>query len=237
MIKVNLLKSFNVGSSEALQLVEEQNSVALSALKNMIVMFLGVAALYAYEYVSIPELNNQLVTIQAEINEASTFNKKMESLKKEIEKYEKDLSRLNSQTEFLQKVQKERLLSVDLINKMRETVSPKVWLNSINVVDKSIEFKGEAETISDVNEFNNRLSNTTYLKDVLTTSIERKANSSNNFQFQTFNIKAIFVDGKQLIDNGSGELEKAPEKISEPKKSSTAEGSAPDPQSVDRGQE
>lgn len=213
MIKINLLNSFAAGSSESLQMAEEMNNIKTSFLKNIFVMILGVAALYAYEYMTIPELQTQLATIQAEINEASTFNLKMDSLKKEIEKYEKDLKRLNGQTEFLQKVQKERLLSVDLINKMRETVSPKVWLNSIIVNDASIEIKGESETISDVTEFNSRLSATTYLKDVLTTSIERKVNTVNNFQIQTFNIRASFVDGKQLLDNSGSELDRIPEKI------------------------
>ena len=203
MIKINLLKSFVAGSSESIQLVDEQNSVKVSFFKNLLVMILGAAALYGYEMVTIPELQAQLATIQTEINEASTFNQKMDGLKKEIEKYEKDLKRLNGQTEFLQKVQKERLLSVDLINKMRETVTAKIWLNSIIVIGSSIEIKGESESISDVNEFNARLSGTTYLKEVLTTSIERKVNASNNFQLQTFNIKASFVDGKQLIDNSA----------------------------------
>lgn len=215
MIKINLLNSFTAGSSESLQMAEDMNNIKTSFFKNLFVMVLGVVALYGYEYVTIPELQAQLATIQAEINEASTFNQKMDSLKKEIEKYEKDLKRLNGQTEFLQKVQKERLLSVDLINKMRDTVSPKVWLNTINVTDTSIEIKGEAESISDVNEFNSRLSGTTYLKDVLTTSIERKLNTANNFQIQTFNIKASYVDGKQLLDTGSGELDRVPEKLPE----------------------
>jgi Tfp pilus assembly protein PilN len=224
MIKINLLNSFAAGSSESLQMAEEMNSIKTSFLKNIFVMILGVVALYAYEYVTIPELQGQLATIQTEINEASTFNLKMGSLKMEIEKYEKDLKRLNGQTEFLQKVQKERLLSVDLINKMRETVSPKVWLNSIVVNDVSIEIKGESETISDVTEFNSRLSATTYLKDVLTTSIERKVNTANNFQIQTFNIRASFVDGKQLLDNSGGELDRVPEKIPEAPPSVPAAG-------------
>jgi len=222
VIKINLLKTFAAGSPESLQIAEEYNSAKTSFFKNMLVMVLGIAALYGYEFVTIPELQAQLATIQAEINEASTFNLKMESLKKEIEKYEKDLSRLNGQTEFLQKVQKERLLAVDLINKMRDTVSARVWLNSINVSDTSVEIKGESETISDVTEFNSRLSGTTYLKDVITTSIERKLNTANNFQIQTFSIKASFVDGKQLLDNGAGEMGRVPEKLPDAPSSSPA---------------
>lgn len=201
MIKINLLKNFAAGSVEVVQGMEDQSSPKIQFFKHIIVMFLGVAALFGYESYNIPELTGQLNVIQNEINEASAFNQKMGGLKKEIEKYEADLKKINFQTEFLQKVQKERILSMDLINKMKEMITPKIWLSSIQALGSSIEIKGEAESISDVNEFNNRLSAATYLKDVLTTSIEQKYDAKINLQLQNFNIKASYVDGKQLIDN------------------------------------
>ena len=201
MIKINLLKNFAAGSVEVVQGMDDQSSPKIQFFKHIIVMFLGVAALFGYESYNIPELTGQLNVIQNEINEASAFNQKMGGLKKEIEKYEADLKKINFQTEFLQKVQKERILSMDLINKMKEMITPKIWLSSIQALGSSIEIKGEAESISDVNEFNNRLSTATYLKDVLTTSIEQKYDTKINLQLQNFNIKASYVDGKQLIDN------------------------------------
>lgn len=212
MIRINLLKNFGLSSPESLEVLEEQTIIKRSFIKHSFVMILGVVALFVYESINIPELNTQLNVIQNEINEASTFNQKMDTLKKEIEKYEADLSRLNIQTEFLQKVQKERLLSVDLINKMKDTVTSKVWLISIVVNDNFIDIRGEAESISDVNEFNNRLANASYLKDVLTTSIERKNDSGINLPIQTFHIKASYVDGKHLLDNSGTSAGFDPEK-------------------------
>ena len=210
MIKINLLNSFGSGTSERIQMAEEMNRIRNSFFKNVLVMCIGVVALYGYEFVTIPELEAQLATIQAEINEATSFNQKMDALKKEIEKYEKDLKRIYGQTEFLQKVQRERLLSVDLINKMRDTVSPKVWLNSINVTDTAIEVRGEAESTQDVNEFNSRLASATYLKDVLTASSERKLNAATNFQVWIFSIRASFMDGKQLLDSNRSKVPASP---------------------------
>jgi Tfp pilus assembly protein PilN len=207
VIRINLLKNFGSASAESIQIIDEQASVRSNFVKHAFVMILGVLSLIVYETINIPELTGQLNVIQNEISEAMTFNQKMDSLKQEIEKYEADLKRLNSQTEFLQKVQKERLLSVDLISKMKDNITPKVWLNSISVADASIDIRGDAESISDVNEFNNRLAGAAYLKDVLTTSIERKNDSRIKLPIQTFHIKASYVDGKQLLDNGASGLE------------------------------
>lgn len=201
MIKINLVKSFYASSSDVPVLTDEQKNLQLNALKNLFVMCVGVGALYIYEMYNIPELNQQLSDINSEITEAVNFNQKMDGLKKEIERYEQDLKRLNSQTEFLQKVQKERTLSVDLINKMKDLVSPRVWLNSIEAVGNSIEIRGEAESIGDINEFNNKLAATSYLRDVVTISIESKSDYKIDVPIQSFNIKANYVDGKQLLDS------------------------------------
>lgn len=201
MIKINLVKSFYASSSDVPVLTDEQKNLQLNALKNLFVMCVGVGALYIYEMYNIPELNQQLSAINSEITEAVNFNQKMDGLKKEIERYEQDLKRLNSQTEFLQKVQKERTLSVDLINKMKDLVSPRVWLNSIEAVGNSIEIRGEAESIGDINEFNNKLAATSYLRDVVTISIESKSDYKIDVPIQSFNIKANYVDGKQLLDS------------------------------------
>lgn len=203
MIKVNLLDSFYSASPEALMITEESKSTQKNFLKHILVMVLGIGALFGYENYNVPILQQQLSAIQNEINEASSFNQKMDGLKKEIEKYEQDLKRLNSQTEFLQKVQKERTLSVELINKMKDIITPKVWLISIEVNDNSIDISGEAESIGDVNEFNNKLAATNYLKDVITTSIESKNSEIIKIPIQIFHMKASYVDGRQLIESTS----------------------------------
>lgn len=203
MIKVNLLKSFGAASVESIQIAEEQNSSNLNFAKNIIVMLLGIGALFVHEMFNIPDLNSQLQVVRNEIAEATRFNQKMNSMKKEIEKYEKDLKRLNSQTEFLQKVQKERQLSVDLISKMKYNIPDKVWLNSLSAMGNTIDIKGDAESNADVNEFNNRLASAPYLKDVVIVSSLLKPNSKASIQ--TFIIKASYVDIKNLLNNGMPE--------------------------------
>lgn len=220
MIKINLFKSLNVGTSsegvsEISQVSDSGGVSKLNFLKNLIVMFLGVGALFAYESFNIPTLQSQLNSLQDEINEASTFNNKMNSLKKEIEKYEKDLSRLNTQTEFLQKTQNERMLSVDLITSLKKIVNPKVWITKLTVKDNLIEISGEAETEMDVNRFNNNLINTSFLKDVLTTSVTLKQNNSVEFQMYSYTIRASFIDGKSLINASSTEVKPMQEPIAE----------------------
>lgn len=197
MIKVNLLRTFGKITIDDIQMSDEPVVSNIGFFKNIIVMFLGVIALFAHEQINIPELTTQLTALNAEIAEATRFNQKMDSLKREIEKYEKDLKRLNTQTGFLQKVQKERQLAVDLINKMKSFIPEKVWLSAVQVTQNSIEIKGDAESNADVNDFNSRLSAATFLKDVVIVSSTLK--SLSRMSIQTFNIKANYVDGKQLI--------------------------------------
>ncbi len=203
MIKINLFKSLAqiAGVSESGNYSEESGSSKLNFFKHIIVMFLGIGALFIYENFNVPELKNQLQVIQAEITESSTFNNKMSSLKKEIENYEKDLKRLNVQTEFLQRTQKERNLPIELMQYVKKIIGndSKVWLTSLRLTESSIEFVGEAESEVEINQFNGRLEGAPFLKDVLTTGVQLKTQSLAQFQIYSFTIKAAFVDGRQLL--------------------------------------
>ncbi len=208
MIKVNLLKSYTGSAAEALQVAEENPGQTAAFLKHVAVMLLGVVALFIHESINIPELTKQLKGVTAEIGEATRFNQRMGPLKKEIEKYEKDLNRLNTQMEFLNRVQKERALSVELINRIRFAVPERVWLTSIQASGTSIDVKGEAESTNDVNEFNARLASESYLKDVVIVSSVLKM--VNKTPLQTFNIKASYADIAQMANMDSQQGVDAP---------------------------
>ena len=88
MIKINLLKSFGAESSEVVKSVEDQKSKQIGFIKNFLVMILGILGLFIYEQFNIPNLKEQQVKLQAQLNELTSFNQKKEALKTEIEKYE-----------------------------------------------------------------------------------------------------------------------------------------------------
>jgi len=193
MIRVNLLKSFGSTTSEALQQIEEEKNVQKNFLKKILVAMLGVVALVLYELIVIPQLQDELSTLQNRHAELVAFNQKKEALKIEIEKYEKDKQRLSRQTEFLDKIQKERLLTVELLAKIKELIPTAVWITSVNVTGKNVEIKGEAESERDINDFNLKLASANFLRDVIVLSIELKNEGKSNLAIKVFSLKATLV--------------------------------------------
>jgi Tfp pilus assembly protein PilN len=199
MIRINLLKNFGANSSEVLQQMDDEKNTQTLFVKKFLVMILGVLALFVYEQYMIPKLTSERNTLQAEYQELSTFNQKKEALKVEIEKYEKDRTKLNRQTEFLQKIQRQRALPGTLISKIKSLIPSGVWLTSLKVDAMQIEFKGEAETEKDVNDFNLKLSALNFLKDVIVLSIEeRPPGPLVQVPLKIFSMKAIFVDTAEV---------------------------------------
>lgn len=193
MIRVNLLKSFGSTTSEALQQIQEEKNVQVNFFKKVLVAMLGVVALIAYELIVIPQLHDEIAMHQNKLNELVVFNKKKEALKVEIEKYEKDKQRLSRQTEFLDKIQKERLLTVELLTKIKELIPTAVWITSVQVMGKNVEIHGEAETERDINDFNLKLASSNFLKDVVVLSIELKTEARSNLPIKVFSLKATLA--------------------------------------------
>jgi len=199
MIKINLLTSFGTSSSEVLQQIDDQKNIQITFIKKISVMLLGILALFIYEQYTVPKLTEEQRTLQAQLTELSTFNLKKEDLKVEIEKYENDRIRLNRQTEFLQKIQRERALSVQFLQKIKKLIPQGVWLTSIKVEGLQIEIKGESDSEKEVNDFNMKLAGLNFLKDVIVLSIELKpAAPTVRVPIKTFEMKAQFVNSVDL---------------------------------------
>ncbi len=199
MIRINLLKSFGANSSEILQQMDDQKSVQVVFVKKFLVMMLGVLALFGFEQYMIPKLTEERNVLQTEFTELSTFNQKKEALKIEIEKYEKDRIRLNRQTDFLQKIQNERILSVTLLKKIKELIPSNVWLTSLKVDGLQIEIKGEADSEKEINDFNIKLASVNFLKDVIVLSIDLKQPTPTiQIPIKLFAMKAQFSDSAVL---------------------------------------
>jgi Tfp pilus assembly protein PilN len=195
VIRINFLNSFGTNSSEVLQQIDEQKSVQVAFIKNFIISILGVLGLVIYEQYNIPNLFKEKTELQAQYAELLAFNQQKEALKVEIEKYDKDQARLNRQTDFLQKIQKERIVSVVFLKKIQELLPKSVWLTGLKVQGSEVEIKGEAESEREINEFNIKLSGVSFLKEVIVISIDLKPTDSNmQVQLKTFSMKAFISD-------------------------------------------
>ena len=192
MIKINLLKSYNLADSDVLKEMEELKHVKVEISKRVLVVLLGPMALYVYEYINIPDLMNQRSVTQAQLSQLTEFNQKKEAMAKEIAKYEEDKKRINRQTRFLERVSRERLYPVDFLNKISEIIPRGVWLDSLSVIGKRVEIRGQAEVESIVSDFEAKLTGIPFLKGVKLLGID-SIEVKGQAPIRTFTINAEFI--------------------------------------------
>jgi len=204
LIKINLLKSYNLADSDVLKEMEDLKHVKAEVLKRIALIILGPLALFVYEYINIPELIASRTSTQNQLAQLVEFNQKKEAMAKEITKYEEDKKRLHRQTRFLERVSRERLYPVEFLNKIVEVIPVGVWLDSLSIIGKRIEIKGESDKESVVSEFEAKLAGFNILKNVKLLGIDIKSSggSKNNINTRIFTINAEFVT-EQVVDHGS----------------------------------
>ena len=197
MIKINLLSSYSAADSEVLQEIELQNRIKSEFFKRVLVFALGPLALYGYEMYNIPLLEGNRNQVQSQLAQLTEFNLKKDIIAKEIEKYEEDKKRLNTQTIFLEKISKERLYPVEFMTKLKAFIPSGVWLESIRSQGKDlIELRGEGESEIAINQFESSLKNIEAIKNVrLMNSVlkDEKDQPKEGFKIRTFFIKTEYA--------------------------------------------
>lgn len=194
MIKINLLSSYSAADSEVLLEIELQNRIKSEFLKRIIVFALGPLALYAYEMYNIPLLEDTRNQVQVQLSQLIEFNQKKDAIAKEIEKYEEDKKRLNTQTIFLERISKERLYPVEFMTKLKAFIPSGVWLDSIDSRGKEIEMRGEGESEIAINQFESSLKNIEAIKNVRLIDSSLKANPiKEGLSIKTFYIKTEYA--------------------------------------------
>ena len=153
MIKINLLKSFNVLDSEALKSLEEEKAVKIELAKRIVVFLLGPISLFGYESILIPELQGELTAIQNETAQLAQFNLQKEAIAKEIVKYEEDKKKLNTQMNYLEKITREKQFAKDFLKFIQDNTPTGLWLTSLSAVGNRIELKGQSDSDIAINSF------------------------------------------------------------------------------------
>lgn len=166
MIKINILKDFTGGSSEDLIQIEEQENIKINITKRLIVIALGPIALFGYELYRIPILQEQLKALEDDLAKDRAFNQKRAPIRLEIEKWKKDQTRFDKQIEFLRMIEQERHVSRDIILQIQKIIPDQVWIKNITAENKTLSIEGEGVDQADILEFNRRLENLSFLRDV-----------------------------------------------------------------------
>ena len=190
MIKINILKNFTGGSSEDLIQIEEQDNIKINLTKRLLVVALGPMALFSYELYHIPILDEQLKTLEADLAKDRAFNQKRAPIRAEIEKWKKDQSRLDKQIEFLRLIEQERHVSRDIILQIQKIIPDQVWIKSIAAETKTLVIEGEGVDQADILEFNRRLENLSFLRDVTLPAVNPITAGSSGVTTYSYEFKA-----------------------------------------------
>ena len=74
--------------------------------------------------------------------------------------------RLDKQIDFLRLIEQERHVSRDIILQIQKIIPDQVWIKLISAETKSLVIEGEGVDQADILEFNRRLENLSFLRDV-----------------------------------------------------------------------
>lgn len=178
MIKVNLLKSYSAVEADfSSDFGDDSKQMRSDFIKRALIFLIGPLGLVGYEQYNIPELEGQKLALTSELGTLTEFNQRKEAIAAEISKYEEDKKRLNRQTQFLERISRERLFPLELINRLKEAIPPGVWLTELRTTANRLEFLGGGDTEKGISDFEGRLTSTQILKNVKLQNIDVMAQS------------------------------------------------------------
>lgn len=205
MIKVNLLKSYSIVEADLSAEFDDSKQVKAEFAKRAFIFLIGPLGLFGYEQYNIPELESQKMSLQSELSALVDFNKRKEAIAAEISKYEEDKKRLNRQTQFLERISRERLYPLELVNRLKEAIPTGVWLTGMSTTGNQLQFTGGGDTEKAISEFETKLSSTPFLKNVKLQNIDVTANNAENdrseLRLRTFTIVGEYVTAADEVKN------------------------------------
>lgn len=131
------------------------------------IILMGCAGLFAYEQANVPPLRAKARKIREELATVKKKNDDNVKIVQESQGYEKDQDRLQSQINAIEKISKNRLREVRVLDYIQKEIPEKVWLQKMNLTDGTLHIHGYATADSELTTFMEGLQRSAYLKNVL----------------------------------------------------------------------
>ncbi|MBC7421749.1 MAG: PilN domain-containing protein [Bdellovibrio sp.] len=196
MIKINLLKAFNTAggvSDSYFSSDEERKKIYFNFAKRIAVVLIGPLALYIYENQTIPEMQQQLQTVEQQLSETRQFNESKKGLADEIKKYEQEQTKINLQMSFIDQVSKDKLNEFKLFQHLQRVTPETIWVNRLEFKGAELSISSETDVPADISKFLERLGSAEFLINVSPTNQDVRADAFGlGISTTTFTIKAQF---------------------------------------------
>lgn len=171
MIKINLagassVPSFvNPGASGA-EMNFSDDAIRKEALKRLLIILLLPVGLWLYEYQNLPAVGSQLAVKRKELSELTQFNSKASASVAEIKKFKEDEAKIQQRIAVLDKISKDRLREVRILDLFQQVIPERVWFTSLEVQGSKVSMIGLAMSEFDVSNFMENISKSAFLMDV-----------------------------------------------------------------------
>lgn len=206
MIKINLLKNFNdAGFSSSISTDEdEKKKLILDFSKRAIVLLIGPLGMYAYEMIHLPEIKQKLNEINASIAELRQFNDSKQGLAEEIKKYEEEQNRFNAQTDFINKISKDKENEYKFFKHLKDSISDNVWITKLEFRSNVITIAAETDDTAELNKFTQKLSSVDFLINVVPLNQKTiKDYKETGVAVTTLSIRAQLAESSNSVGGGN----------------------------------
>ena len=198
MIKINLagqVTSFGGGASaaggafaggvETDGIFMSAEDVRKEAIKRLVIILLFPLGLYVYEMQTIPGLKARLNGLNQQILALQEYNLKATNSVAEIKKFKEDEAKIQSRIAVLEKLSKDRLREIRVLDLLQQVVPEKVWFTNVNIGNGKALISGYAMSDFEISAFMEALSKSIFLVDVnLLSSSEQSVEGTNLKKFE-----------------------------------------------------
>ena len=161
MIRINLLSD-----REAIRKETTRQQVSIFILMICLVL-VTLSGIQIYQYRQKKDLEQRIQYVQAELKE---LQKKVG----EVEKYKQAKSELETKLQIIERLEKGKMLVVQLLDGIGETIPDKMWLDELGFKGDNLSMEGYAVDNETIAGFMKRLENTESFRTVELVLTERK---------------------------------------------------------------
>lgn len=173
MIRINLLSSSamaggGAGTSIASggEMSVEARDIQRQGMMRLMVILLFPAALYAYEYIHIPDLQQRLNSKQNVLRDLQAKNEQAKTAVEEIQKFNEEKGRLQKQIDALDSLRRDRQKEVKILDSIQKDIPEKVWLTRVELKENDILLDGMTTADPELTSFMETLSKSVFYKSV-----------------------------------------------------------------------
>ncbi|MBX2988814.1 MAG: PilN domain-containing protein [Bdellovibrionaceae bacterium] len=172
MIRINLVQSTAAPSAAAAGITFDTDSgltpgeLQKQGMIRLLLLLAAPLALWAYEGTRIPDLTSRRNEQNNHLQELQTYNVQMEKSVQEIRKFKEDEQKIQTRIAYLDKISKDRLRDIKILDLIQQVIPEKVWLTKLDSGAGKVSIAGMAMSDFDISAFMEALAKSVHFIDV-----------------------------------------------------------------------